>query len=100
MHVCLYKRLGFKLSRSRLVKTLIEAASKQQKKIERLVTLYTDAEDCTAWLKAIVQLNSYAAKFEEQHVTGAQLLKICSTDELVKLGVDSEVDRMYMLLQV
>ena len=88
-----------KLSRTTSLKTLIGTASKQSTKTTTRVSLNTGPEDCIAWLGSIDQLSSYTSRFEVEGITGAQLLTI-SEDKLVAIGINSEVDRKYMLLQI
>ena len=96
---CTVCQLGVKVSKAPLLKKLIQTESKHRAKITQRLSLGAGVAECADWLKSIEKLRSYAPRFEEQGTTGAQLLQISSTEELGKLGVDSEVDCNYMLLQ-
>ena len=79
---------------------MIAEEAKQNHKIWTKVNLRTGTTGCTEWLNGSTQLSSYALRFAERGVTGEQLLRIFSDEALMELGVDSEVDRKYMLLQL
>ena len=89
-----------KVSKVAILKKLIDIEKKQHDKVKTRLFLGMGAEDCVKWLENNVQLHSYARAFDEQHITGAKLLEVLSDESLVELGVESEVDRKYMLLQL
>ena len=102
MHLCvsgLCAVLGVKLGKLPLLKGMFEEESKQEKKASR-ATLGAGAEDLLDWLKLIPDLLIYIDGFQEDGTTGAQLSQVESDAPLIALGMNSEVDRKCLLLQL
>ena len=91
--------LGVKLAKLPLLKGLFDEESKQKRKLSR-ATLGARSEDLLEWLKLIPDLRTYISGFQEKGATGAQLAQAESDAQLIEYGINSEVDRKCLLLQL
>jgi hypothetical protein len=89
--------LGIKCSKLPQLKALLDSASKQQRKCKRMV-LGPSAEDLKKWLASFQQFKVLIPKFDG--MTGTQMLEMYDDEPLKQLGLYSEVDRKYLLLQI
>jgi hypothetical protein len=89
--------LGIKCSKLPQLKALLDSASKQQGKCKRMV-LGPSAEDLKKWLASFEQFKVLIPKFDG--MTGTQMLEMYDDEPLKQLGLYSEVDRKYLLLQI
>ena len=94
-----YLMLGIKLCKLPLLKGLWDEEGKQTKKLSR-VTLDALTDGVVPWLKRIGQLSEYVPHLEEAGLSADEILGIRSEEPLIKLGIQDEVDRMYLLLQL
>ena len=86
--------LGIKCSKLPQLKALLDSASKQQRKCERMV-LGPSSEDLKKWLASFEQFKVLIPKFDG--MTGTQMLAMYDDEPLKQLGVYSEVDRKYLV---
>ena len=95
----LHAVLGIKLAKLPLLKGFFDEESKQKTKLSR-ATLHAGAEDLLQWLKLIPDLRTYISIFQQSGTTGAQLAQVESDAPLIELGMNSDVDRKCILLQL
>lgn len=91
--------LGLKFKGLLNLKQLLPQQQKLRAKVQR-AALNADATDLATWLGSISKLVQYVARFELENVTGAQLTAIESDEPLSELGMYSDLDRKYLLLQL
>ena len=91
--------LGIKLSQLALLATWWKYESKQRKKMGRMA-LGSTTQDFIEWLKSIAELKACVGILEQKGATGAQMCLIESDGPLIDLGMDSEVERKCLLLQL
>ena len=91
--------LGVKIAKLPLLKSLFDEEAKQKRKLSR-ATLGARSEDLLEWLKLIPDLQTYISGIQEKGTTGAQLVQVESDAPLIELGMNSEVDRKCLLLQL
>ena len=92
--------LGIKLCKLPLLKGLWDEEKKQKRKQARAAPSGA-AHLITPWLRDIGQLAEYVDLFERAGmVTADAIVNIDSDAPLIEIGMDDEVDRKYLLLQL
>ena len=91
--------LGVKLAKLPTLKSAFGDQRKEKSKMRRC-TLGRGAQDLREWLESIPDLHQHSSKFEDAGVTGEQLVAVESDGELIELGMQLEIDRKYLLLQL
>ena len=90
---------GIKIAKLEVLKDLWHQRAALQRKLVR-----TDAEQFTAdmssWLHSMPRLVPYAGTIERGRTTAECMLGVSSDDALIELGIESELDRKYLLLQL
>ena len=91
--------LGPQLARLPFLERMLQEHSKHGSKMSR-GTLGRGAEDLFSWLQSIPDLCNYADMFKEAGATGEELAAVETDTELIDLGMQREIDRKFMLLQL
>ena len=94
-----FLQLGVKLSKLPLLKVSFYQRRKEKSKVTRS-KLGKGCDDLQEWLKHIPNLSQYANMFTQAGITGEQLVAVMSDTELINLGMEQEIDRKYLLLQL
>lgn len=92
--------LGIKLSKFPNLRYLFDDEKKYKRKVSRVQL--NGADVATTWLQRIEPLKKYATLFEAAGLGNSadKLIAMSEDAPLIAIGMDSEVDRKYLLLQV